>query len=581
MKHNAIKSLAAIIVAACLPTAASAQNFMSGGIGYHILSAEDHTVEVTTSESCTPYRGNINIPATVTYGGTTYDVVALGDEAFSSAFITSITIPTSVTRIGYGCFIFALLPSAITIPASVTEVEPLAFAANGLTTINVDTNNPAYRGINGMLFSKDSTTLVACPKTRSGTVVLPQETRFIASLAFAYCQNLASVTLPEGLRGIGGGAFVSNLSLNNVVIPASVTLIEGNPFPNCPALSNLSIAEGNTRYYMDGTMIYSAGGDTLVSAHMSADSVYLPNTLRHLSGFGGNRNVRFVQVPNGVISIGNEAFNGSTLASIDLPGSMSRIDGWAFSSCASLTRVGMPTTLDSMGTGCFYSCSGLAAISIPDGLPTIPKQAFFMCTSLADVSWGNAVELIDTGAFSNCPLTELTLPPTLRVIRQAAFIGDYRGRLGKVSFTAPIDTIEMDAFYNQPLRLLRLQNTVPPVTTDDGCLDGIQVDTIYIPCGTMATYLADDYWGQFANAYHEDCNGIEDTHHEKVTVLSQGNLIAIHGAQGEPVYVFDALGRQVYHAACASDRETASMPSSGVYVVKVGNNTAMKVVSVH
>ena len=71
MKHCIIKSLAALLVATCLPAVASAQNFMSGGIGYHVLSSEDHTVEVTGKESCTPYSGNINIPATVTYNGET------------------------------------------------------------------------------------------------------------------------------------------------------------------------------------------------------------------------------------------------------------------------------------------------------------------------------------------------------------------------------------------------------------------------------------------------------------------------------------------------------------------------------
>ena len=61
MKHHIIKSLFTLLVAACLPAVASAQNFMSGGIGYHVLSSEDHTVEVTGKESCTPYSGNINI----------------------------------------------------------------------------------------------------------------------------------------------------------------------------------------------------------------------------------------------------------------------------------------------------------------------------------------------------------------------------------------------------------------------------------------------------------------------------------------------------------------------------------------
>ena len=100
MKHGIIKSLAAVFMAACMPGAATAQNFMSGGIGYQVLSTEEHTVEVTVKLNCTPYSGNINIPATVTYNGETYDVVALGDEAFYCASLSSVTIPSSVKKIG-------------------------------------------------------------------------------------------------------------------------------------------------------------------------------------------------------------------------------------------------------------------------------------------------------------------------------------------------------------------------------------------------------------------------------------------------------------------------------------------------
>jgi hypothetical protein len=573
MKHSIIKSLA-ILMAGCLPAVASAQNFMSGGIGYHVLSSEDHTVEVTGKESCTPYSGNINIPATVTYNGETYDVVALGKEAFSRASLSGIIIPSSVTQIKRGCFLFATGPSSITIPASVAVIEPMAFATNNLNAINVDENNPNFISMDKMLFSKDTTTLVECLKTKSGAVTLPQSTRHLATNAFAYCQNITGVTLPEGLESIGYLAFVDNQRLNNIVIPSSVTHIAPGPFANCPALVNLSIAEGNTHYYMDGMMIYSAGGDSLVSAHKSADSVFLPSTLRYVNGFGGNSNVKYVNVPDGVTTIGNEAFNGSSLRSIDLPSHLHFIDEWAFYYCTSLTRVGMPATLDTMGEGCFYSCSHLTSVDIPDGLRTVPEGAFFMCNSLSDITWGNAVEVIDTCAFGDCSFTELTLPPTLRTIRMTAFIGDYRGRLKRLTFSAPVDTIEVDAFYSQPLQMLRLKNTVPPATTDDGygtygCLDGTDADSIVVPCGSLNTWLDDSYWGQFASLYVEDCNmGIGDRDVENINIYTLGGRIVVEGADGETVRIFDITGRNVLNEAL----------HTGVYIVKVGDRPAQKVV---
>lgn len=557
-----------------LSTFVSAQNFMSGGIGYHVLSSEDHTVEVTGKQNYTPYSGNINIPATVTYNGETYDVVALGEQAFSQASLSGITIPSSVTQIKYGCFLFANCPSTINVPASVTDIETLAFAAFNLNAINVDENNPNFMSMDKMLFSKDTTTLVECLKTKSGVVTLPQRTRHLAANAFAYCQNITGVTLPEGLESIGYWAFVDNQRLNNIVIPSSVTHIAPGPFVNCPALVNLSIAEGNTHYYMDGMMIYSAGGDSLVSAHKSADSVFLPSTLRYLNGFGGNSNVKYVHVPDGVTTIGNEAFNGSSLRSIDLPSHLHFIDEWAFYYCTSLTRVSMPATLDTMGEGCFHSCSHLTSVDIPDGLRTVPEAAFFMCTSLSDITWGNAVEVIDTCAFGDCSFTELTLPPTLKTIRMLAFIGDYRGRLKRLTFSAPVDTIEVDAFYSQPLRMLRLKNTVPPATTDDGygtygCLDGTDADSIVVPCGSLNTWMADSYWGQFADRIVEDCNlGVEVAGGQVPVVSFRGGRIVVEGTEDEAVHIFDITGRSVRNEA---------LPT-GVYMVKIGNRPVRKVV---
>ena len=570
MKHT--KTLIALLAVLCFSLSASAQNFMSGGIGYNVLSADDLTVEVTGKQNCTPYSGNINIPSTVTYNGTTYDVVALGEKAFYWATLSSITIPSSVTRIEYGCFLFATVPATINVPASVTDIKALAFAANNLTNINVDENNPNYRTIGGMLFSKDSTVLVSFPKGRSGFVTLPQSTKHIAPYAFAYCHNITSVTLPEGLESLGFWAFVDNQRLNNIAIPSSVTHIDAGPFVNCPALTNISIAEGNSHYYLDGTMIYSAGGDTLVSAHKSADSVFLPSTLRVVNGFGGNSDVRYIHIPDGVTVIGTEAFNGSSLVSIDLPSHLDFIDEYAFYYCQSLTRVGMPTTLDSMGESCFHSCNHLTSIDIPNGLRIIPEAAFFMCNALSNITWGNAVEIIDTCAFGDCSFTELTLPPTLRVVRMTAFIGDYRGKLNRLTFSAPVDTIEVDAFYRQPLQMLRLRNTVPPITTDDGygtygCLDGTAVDSIIVPCGSLNAYQSDSYWGQFADKYHEDCNGIDDIATDNIKVYSLDGRIVIEGADGETVHIFDMMGRTIHNEA---------LPT-GIYLVRVGDHPARKV----
>ncbi len=567
----------AFLLSACFPFMVSAQYFETGGIAYNILSSTDHTVEVVP-RSVNYYRGNINIPPTVTNDGITYDVVALGEEAFSYASLSGVTIPQSVTQIKRGCFLFATGPYSITIPSAVAVIEPLAFAANNLSSISVDEDNPNFMSMDQMLFSKDTATLVECLMTKSGAVALPQCTRHLATNAFAYCENVTSIALPEGLASIGYWAFVANQQLNNMVIPSTVTYIAPSPFVNCPALSHLSIADGNTHYYMDEMMIYSAGGDSLISCHRSADSVSLPNTLRYVNGFGGNVNVRYVRVPNGVTTIGNEAFNGCSMVSIDLPNHLHLIDEWAFFDCQSLTRVGMPATLDTMGEGCFHSCYRLTSIDIPDGLLIVPDAAFFMCNALSRITWGNAVEDIHPFAFSNCSLVDVTLPPTLRAVRECAFIGDYRGRLKRITFSAPVDTIEVDAFYRQPLKMLRLRNTQPPVTTDDGygtygCLDGISIDSIVVPCGHIDAYLSDSYWGQFADKLVEDCNiGVDKVADVKIEVYPNPTTgkVKIHGlaVENPTIELYDMAGRPVAQFYNTTTFDISHLPN-GTYIAIV------------
>lgn len=581
MKHKSILFPICAAALLCLPFAASAQYFIVGGIAYSVLSPTDHTVEVTYKNSY--YSGSVSIPPTVSYGGIVYDVVALGEEAFYRASLSAVNIPSSVTQIKYGCFLFATLPSAINIPASVTEIGQCAFAARNLTSINVDTANPAYRSIDGMLFSKDSSTIVECPVGKSGTVALPSTTRHIAPCAFIYCQSLTAIMMPQGLKSIGYWAFMDNSSLNNVVIPSSVTHIGTEVFGGCQALTSLSLAEGNTHYMLDGLMLYTINGDTLLSCHKSADSVFLPTGLHAVGGFSANSDIRYVHVPEGVSVILDNAFNSSSVVAVDLPEEMELIDGYAFSGCVSLTRVAMPSKLGKMGEGCFRECIRLTSVEIPDSLREIPNSAFFMCIKLKDVAMGNAVETIGQFAFGDCAIVEVQLPPTLRTIRQGAFIGDYPGtaKLRRVYFSGPIDTIEQEVFYKQHLDKLQFADAMPPVSdTVYGCLFETSVDTIAIPCGSLTLWLADSYWERFADKYIERCDGIEPTDLDLPKVFASDGRLTITGAQSERVCVFDAVGRVLYRGECAAAGMTVSLPASGAYIVLIGDKLARKVVAI-
>ena len=579
MKHHIIKSLAALLVAASLPTVASAQYFESDGIVYGITSGQ--TVEVLSNYYLhnTPYSGSIVIPQTVEYGGNTYTVTALAETAFESCTtMTSLTLPPTIRSIGSHCFYnctfttlqlpdslrriddHAFLYSSVTslhLPACFEEYDECSFWARNLMSITVDEANPRFRSIDGWLYSKDSLTLCIVPSGETGAVAVPQFVQHLGKMAFGFCSHITSVTLPEGLVSIGDFAFNCCSTVDGIVVP-----------------SNLSIASGNTHYVMDGLMVYSSDYDTLVSCHKSGATVTLNPNVKVLGGFENNTWVRNITIPECVTDITENCFNGCQITNIALPTHMKSIGRKAFSENDRLASVTMPQTLRAMGQGAFEHCYALTSIVIPDSLRIIPKEAFNSCIKLSSVTWNNDVEEIGDYAFwalsqmSQTHITNLDLPASLRKVGDCAF-GACTNNLRSVTFHGQVDTLGIAVFESANIQKIRFTGGLPPAIKGEGPLYMIgRIDTIAI-CGNLDAWLADSYWGQFADRYVEDCSvGIGDPDVESINIYTLGGRIIVEGAEGETVRIYDITGRSVLNNCL----------HAGVYLVIVGDRTTKKVV---
>ena len=110
-------------------------------------------------------------------------------------------------------------------------------------------------------------------------------------------------------------------------------------------------------------------------------------TVTKIGGFSYCSDLTSVDIPDGVISIGNSAFIGcSSLASIDIPDGVVSIGDYAFTECSSLTSVDIPDGVTSLGDGAFCYCSGLESVTLGSGLETIGDWAFEGCSSLAEIT---------------------------------------------------------------------------------------------------------------------------------------------------------------------------------------------------
>lgn len=120
---------------------------------------------------------------------------------------TEYSVPEGVTKIGRECFNVMLNLQKLTFPSSVIEIEDGAiFSTFNLKEIVVAEDNPAYKVMDGGLYTIDGKTLVAYPDGIDGQIVIPEGVERIAPYVFygRFGEALA-VTLPSTLKEIGEG----------------------------------------------------------------------------------------------------------------------------------------------------------------------------------------------------------------------------------------------------------------------------------------------------------------------------------------------------------------------------------------
>ena len=98
--------------------------------------------------------------------------------------------------------------------------------------------------------------------------------------------------------------------------------------------------------------------------------------------------------------------------------------------------------------------------------------------------------------------------------------------------------------------------------------------------GALPQFYADANATVTITAMFQQQFGIEDADISNVNVYSANSTIYVRGAEGQSVYVFDVNGRMLNHEAKASENCSFRMENTGVYLVKVGNAAAQRVIVV-
>lgn len=182
----------------------------------------------------------------------TKPVTSITQGAFSgNTGLTSVTIPDSVTTIGWSVFFRCTSLTSIAIPDSVTSIGDRAFYnCTGLTNIAIPDNvttigNWAFAFCTGLtnitipnsVTSTGDYAFYGCTSLTS--IAIPDGVTNIGSSAFQGCSGLTSITIPDSVTNIGDGAFAYCSGLTNITIPDSVTNITDFAFYGCADLTSI------------------------------------------------------------------------------------------------------------------------------------------------------------------------------------------------------------------------------------------------------------------------------------------------------------------------------------------------------
>ena len=403
-------------------------------------------------------------------------IVAIADgtktvtySAFSGCGqITQLDIPEGVTDF---CVLGTDLDMLQTINIPSTLTNDLGWCKQpALTTIHVAEDNPALCSIDGVLYSKDKTTLVRYPAGRAETeYVLPDDLLKIGDYAFAYTTHLQTLntnssldsiaahafyqsgitqaTLNAPLRYIGKEAFSESANLTTLSLPASLKRIGSNAFLSCTKLADITFGT------YDFTMDYMPFAKTAWFDKQITESedgcIYSGTTLIAYVNEDQDTPVDVV-VREGTTHIGNAAFfdfsddpsdsfnsRHPNIKSITLPSSLKYIGYSALRNLYGITSLTIPDAVEEIDDNAIIYMTDLETLHIGKGLKKYggkyQKSPFEGCRRLANVTVDPANTFLkaidnmlvrnnDTLIFVPYPIDDVVVPDGIKAVEDDAFL---------------------------------------------------------------------------------------------------------------------------------------------------------------
>ena len=351
-------------------------------------------------------NGVVVIPSSVT---------RINNFAFSGrGGLTQVTIPNGIREIGWFAFSGCDSLTEVVIPSSVVNIEPRAFVSSGLTSIAVEEGNEFYSSRNGMLLTKDGTTLI---QGVNGEVEFPPCVRMIGEMAFMECSGLTRLVIPDSVTNIASKAFAYYRGLTDAWLPRHLEgKFSANVFEDC---GNMTLHYYDRAYTVTFQTEEGIVEQRQCPAGMSFDTLP-PSPSRDGYMFEGwwtaadgeqaseetivSDDVTYYAKWRGTAVVDGYTYTYSVLNG---QAEIGASNTWTTAVSPKPTgHVAVPSSLGGfpvMGIGAyaFGDCYGLEGVTIPEGVTTIGEWVFSRC-QFEDMTIPKSVTSIGRYAFNGC-----------------------------------------------------------------------------------------------------------------------------------------------------------------------------------
>lgn len=214
----------------------------------------------------------------------------------------------------------------------------------------------------------------------SGVIIFDGDVTRFGQKVFYQKNLLTSITIPDSVIYIDSDSFYECSGLVSITIPKNA-YIDPSAFSYCSGITSLSVAAENTKY--------TSVGNSILTSYAGENQSLLVVGCKNST------------ITNSVKRIGDWAFTGKGLTTINLGNNIEKIGDYAFDH-AGLTSLVLPNSLKILGRQAFFYNYLLTTVTIPESVMVLDNHCFGFCLSLEEVIINSSVPAYcGNGVFAN------------------------------------------------------------------------------------------------------------------------------------------------------------------------------------